>query len=111
MGRGGVAGHDGAGVDSIAGGHTRVSPAVLSSAAMKVGVSLPDELLSFADAEARRRGTTRSGLLAELLEAERVRQQLRSYLDRHGWDVAEDDSAWQEYQRRRMAEEYGDDDW
>ncbi len=51
---------------------------------MKVGVSLPDELLAFADAEATRRGTTRSGLLARLLKEAQVREQTRRYLDQHG---------------------------
>lgn len=78
---------------------------------MKVGVSIPEDLLAFADQEAERRGTTRSALLAELLAAERVRQQLRSYLDRYGWDVVEDETSWRAYQRRRMAEEYADDEW
>ncbi len=78
---------------------------------MKIGVSLPEELVEFANAEAERRRTTRSGLLAELLEAERIREQTRRYIDRHGWDVAEDDEAWREYQRRRMAQEYADDEW
>lgn len=78
---------------------------------MKVGVSLPDDLLEFADAEAKVRGTTRSGLLAQLLHAERVREQVRRYIDRHGWDVGEDDDAWRRYQRRRAAEEYGGDEW
>jgi metal-responsive CopG/Arc/MetJ family transcriptional regulator len=78
---------------------------------MKIGISLPDDLLAFADEEARRRGTSRSGLLALLLEAERVREQTTRYIDRHGWDVAEDEEAWRDYQRRRMAEEYGDDEW
>ena len=78
---------------------------------MKIGVSLPDDLVAFADEEASRRGTSRSGLLAELLTAERVREQTVRYLDRHGWDIAEDDTAWREYQRRRTAEEYGDDEW
>ncbi len=78
---------------------------------MKIGVSLPDELVAFADEEASRRGTSRSGLLAELLAAERVREQTLRYLDRYGWDVAEDDEAWREYQRRRTAEEYGADEW
>jgi len=78
---------------------------------MKIGVSIPDELVVFADQEARRRGTSRSGLLAQLLETERVREQTRQYLDRHGWDVADDEAAWQDYQRRRMAEEYRDDEW
>ena len=48
---------------------------------------------------------------ARLLEAERIREQTRGYLDRYGWDVCEDDEAWREYQRRRTKEEYGDDDW
>ena len=78
---------------------------------MKLGVSLPDDLIEFADAAARRRGTTRSGYLAELLAAERLREQVSSYVDRHGWDVAEDDDAWRRYQQQRMAQDYGDDDW
>lgn len=78
---------------------------------MKVGVSLPENLIAFADAEAKRRGTTRSGLLAGLLEAERIREQVRQYIDRYGWDVAEDETAWREYQRHRTAEEYGADEW
>ncbi len=78
---------------------------------MKIGVSIPDDLVAFADEAAKRRGTSRSALLAELLAAERVREQTARYLDRHGWDVAEDDKAWRDYQRRRMAEEYGDDEW
>lgn len=80
-------------------------------ARMKIGVSLPDELIAFADEEARRQGTTRSGLLARLLEAERVREQARRYIDRHGWDVVDDEPAWRNYQRRRMADEYRHDDW
>jgi metal-responsive CopG/Arc/MetJ family transcriptional regulator len=78
---------------------------------MKVGVSLPDDLIAFADREASRRGTTRSGLLAQLLKAEQVREQTRRYIDRHGWDVTEDESAWRAYQRRRTAQDYGDDEW
>lgn len=78
---------------------------------MKIGVSISNELLAFADEEARRRGLSRSGLLAELLQAERVREQTREYLDRYGWDVAEDDAGWREYQASRMAKEYADDDW
>lgn len=78
---------------------------------MKIGVSIPDELVDFADQEAQRRNTSRSGFLSELIEAERVRQQTRAYLDRHGWDVAEDESAWREYQQKRAAEDYADDEW
>jgi metal-responsive CopG/Arc/MetJ family transcriptional regulator len=78
---------------------------------MKVGVSLPDDLLAFADEEARRRGTTRSGLLARLLEAEQAQAQVRRYIDKHGWDVADDEVRWRQYQQARMAEEYRDDDW
>jgi metal-responsive CopG/Arc/MetJ family transcriptional regulator len=78
---------------------------------MKIGVSLPEDLILFADQAAGRLGTSRSELLARLLEAERVRQQTREYLDRHGWDVADDEAAWRRYQRRRMAHEYRDDDW
>ncbi|MCL4845137.1 MAG: hypothetical protein KJ066_01255 [Acidobacteria bacterium] len=78
---------------------------------MKVGVSLPDDLIAFADEEASRRGTTRSGLLAQLLKAERLREQTLRYIDQHGWDVVEDESAWRDYQRSRMAREYADDEW
>lgn len=78
---------------------------------MKIGVSLPEELIAFADEAARREGTSRSGLLARLLETERIRQQTQKYLDRHGWDVVDDEPAWRRYQRRRMAEEYRDDQW
>ena len=78
---------------------------------MKVGVSIPDDLLAFADVEAKRRGTTRSGLLASLLQAEQVRERLKIYLERHGWDVVDDEAGWREYQSQRMAQEYGADDW
>ncbi len=78
---------------------------------MKIGVSLPDDLIAFADREAKRRGTSRSSLLAQLLDAERVRGQARRYLDRHGWDVVEDEEAWRKHQRRRTAEDYSDDKW
>ena len=78
---------------------------------MKLGVSLPDDLVTFADEAARRRRTTRSGYLAQLLESERMREQVGRYIDRHGWDVAEDDEAWKRYQRHRMQEDYGDDQW
>ncbi|HXV61370.1 MAG TPA: ribbon-helix-helix domain-containing protein [Vicinamibacteria bacterium] len=78
---------------------------------MKIGVSLPEELIDFADEEAKRRGTSRSGFFAELLHAERVREQTRRYIDQYGWDVAEDEEAWRSHQRRRTAEEYADDEW
>jgi metal-responsive CopG/Arc/MetJ family transcriptional regulator len=78
---------------------------------MKIGVSLPEDLLAFADEEAQRRGTTRSGLLALLLEAEQIQAKVRRYIDQHGWDVADDEGTWRQYQQARMAEEYRDDDW
>ena len=78
---------------------------------MKLGVSLPDDLIAFADEAARRKGTTRSAYLAQLLATERLREQVSTYIDRHGWDVAEDDVAWHEYQRARMQQDYGDDEW
>jgi len=78
---------------------------------MKIGVSLPEELIVFADRESKRRNTSRSGLLTRLLEAERVREQTRQYLDRHGWDIVDDEQAWRKHQRRRMREEYRDDEW
>lgn len=46
-----------------------------TSRVAKVMVSLPDDLLRDVDAEARRRGTTRSGFLRELAEDERRRRQ------------------------------------
>jgi hypothetical protein len=78
---------------------------------MKIGVSLPEDLIAFADEVARREGTSRSALLARLLETERIRQQMQTYLDRHGWDVTDDEAAWRRHQRRRMADEYRDDEW
>ena len=78
---------------------------------MKIGVSIPEHLILFADEEAKRRGLSRSGLLARLLEAEKVRDQTRRYLDRYGWDVTKDEEVWGVHQKRRMAEEYGDDEW
>ena len=78
---------------------------------MKIGVSLPQDLIAFADEAAKRRGTSRSELLARLLQAERVRQQTQAYLDSHGWDIVDDEAAWRRYQRRRMAEDYSDDEW
>jgi metal-responsive CopG/Arc/MetJ family transcriptional regulator len=80
-------------------------------AEMRIGVSLPEHLVAFADEEAKRCGTSRSGLLARLLQTEQIREQTRRYLDQHGWDVAEDEEAWRSYQQRRMAEEYADDEW
>lgn len=81
------------------------------SSVVKIGVSLSRDLVAFADETARRRRTSRSELLARLLEAERVRQRTQRYLDRHGWDIADDETAWRKYQRARMAEEYRDDEW
>jgi metal-responsive CopG/Arc/MetJ family transcriptional regulator len=78
---------------------------------IRIGVSLPENLVEFADEEARRRGTTRSGLLAALLETARLHEQARCYLNTHGWDVADNEDRFREYQRKRMAEEYRDDDW
>jgi len=77
----------------------------------RIGVSLPSDLVEFADREAKRLKTSRSGLLARLLQAERIRGQVRRYVDEHGWDVVEDEGSWRAYQSRRMAEEYGGDDW
>jgi metal-responsive CopG/Arc/MetJ family transcriptional regulator len=78
---------------------------------MRIGVSLPEHLVAFADEESKRRGMSRSGLLAHLLHTEQIREQIRRYLDRHGWDIAEEEEAWRSYQQRRMAEEYTDDEW
>ena len=78
---------------------------------MKIVVSLPEDLVAFADEAARRRGTSRSQLFARLLRAERVREQTQQYLDRYGWDVTDDEAAWRRHQRRRMAEQYRVDEW
>jgi hypothetical protein len=78
---------------------------------MKIGVSLPEDPVEFADEAARHQGTCRSELLARMLLAERVRRQTLEYLDRHGWDVADDEAAWHRYQRRGMAQEYRGDEW
>lgn len=50
----------------IATGYTRAD----TTAVAKVMVSLPDELLGQLDAAAKRRGTTRSGLLAAMVRRE-----------------------------------------
>lgn len=84
-------------------------PARVTLHSVKLGVSLPDDLVAFADEAARRRGTTRSGFLAQLIEAERLRDQVGRYIDQHGWDVAEDEEAWRSYQQHRLREDYGDD--
>ena len=68
---------------------------------MKIGVSMPEDLVAFADEEAKRRGLSRSALLANLLQAEKVREQTCRHIDQHGWDVTEDEEAWKAYQRRR----------
>jgi metal-responsive CopG/Arc/MetJ family transcriptional regulator len=78
---------------------------------MKIGVSLPEDLISFADETARRRGQSRSQFVAQLLAAERVRERTIRHLDKHGWDVVDDEAAWRRYQRRQMAEAYRDDKW
>ncbi len=80
-------------------------------ARMKFGVSLPRDLVAFADETAANQGTSRSVVLARLLEAERVRGQTQRYIDRHGWDIVEDEAAWRRYQKRRTAQEYRDDEW
>ena len=91
--------------------NTTVLPRVLQWGTMKIGVSIPEDLIAFADDEASRRGLSRSGLLATLLEAEKVRGQTLRYIDQYGWDVTEDEAAWRAHQKRRMAEAYGDDEW
>lgn len=78
---------------------------------MKIGISLPEELVAFADEMAARRGTSRSELFARLLREERIRAQVEAYVERYGWDVAEDEAAWRQYQAQRMATEYHDDAW
>ncbi|MDP9397392.1 MAG: ribbon-helix-helix domain-containing protein [Actinomycetota bacterium] len=66
----------------------------------KVMVSLPDELLARIDAEARRRETTRSALLADAARrelespAQEVRRRAAARLEaraaRYGWPTSED---------------------
>ncbi len=46
---------------------------------LKVTISLPEELLEFADAVAAERGASRSGVLAELL-AEKKRERLHALM-------------------------------
>lgn len=36
-------------------------------------------------------------------------REVQERLDRYGWDILEDEESWREYQKRRMAEEYGED--
>jgi hypothetical protein len=78
---------------------------------LKIQISLPANLLAFADEEAKRRRTTRSGFLEHLLVVEQAQFQVGRYIDKHGWDVAEDEEWWRQYQRAQMAEECCDDEW
>lgn len=45
------------------------------------------------------------------LRPEQVGERLCSYLDRHGWDLTDDEATRRAYQRRQMALEYQDDSW
>ena len=47
--------------------------------------------------------------LRRLLEAEQIQEQVRRYIDQHGWDVVVDEEHWRRYQRARMAEDYRDE--
>lgn len=47
----------------------------------------------------------------QLPTAEQIQAQVRCYIDRHGWDVADDEELWRQYQQAQMAEEYRDDEW
>jgi hypothetical protein len=40
-----------------------------------------------------------------------LRSQVKSYIDRFGWDVAEDEAAWRHYQRGAMERDYSRDEW
>jgi hypothetical protein len=40
-----------------------------------------------------------------------VQERVRRYLDRYGWDIVEGEESWREYQKRRTAEAYGEDEW
>jgi hypothetical protein len=44
-------------------------------------------------------------------EVREVRERVRRYLDRYGRDIVEDEESWREYQKRGMAEEFGEDEW
>jgi metal-responsive CopG/Arc/MetJ family transcriptional regulator len=78
---------------------------------MRIRISLPEQLGRFADTAAKRAGKSRSHFLAQILEAERIRLRTQVYLERHGWDVIDDEPGWRAHQRRRMAEEYRGDKW
>ncbi len=52
-------------------------------AARKVTISLPGELVSYADSLARERGSTRSAVISDLLEEKQKRE--RDELARHGY--------------------------
>jgi len=45
------------------------------------------------------------------LAASDIRSQVSAYIDRFGWDIAENEIAWRMYQRRQMQREYGRDQW
>lgn len=69
----------------------------------KIGVSIPEDLVAFADQTAQARGVSRSELLARLLESERVLVHTGRCLDRHGWDVVGDEAVLSDACRKKSA--------
>jgi len=78
---------------------------------MRIAITLSDDLLAYADSEAERRGTTRSGLLSELLAEAKLQGERMAPISQHSWPSVEEEAAWRTYQRARMASEYAEDDW
>jgi hypothetical protein len=46
-----------------------------------------------------------------LFSEEELRLQIRRYLDRFAWDIAENETRWRRYQRRNMRRDYSGDKW
>jgi len=58
-----------------------------------------------------RRGVQPRLVLPNPFEEAQIQAQVRRYIDQHGWDIADDEGRWRQYQQTRMAEEYRADDW
>ncbi len=86
----------------------------------RLTISIPEELLRRLDEAAAEAGLKRSQALQaavlrwlESVRAAQVREQIGRYYAKHPEELEpdEENQAWREYQRSRMAQEYGEDEW
>jgi metal-responsive CopG/Arc/MetJ family transcriptional regulator len=82
---------------------------VAQSAVKKVTISVPRDLLAYADQKAHQRGSTRSALIAQLIEELRCRE--LDELAREGYEYyAAESSEFAQASVRAVAEAIADDD-